>query len=145
MQEYKKSVEIRWADVDGNQHVTHSKYYELGAHCRMSFLYEHGITPELFKKELFGPILFREECTFRRELVAGEVVTVNFSLTKARKDGSRFSVYHEIKKADGTLAAVIHADLAWMDLIKRKLTVPPAIVVAMIEDSPKHEGFVMEE
>lgn len=145
MQEYKKSVEMRWADVDANQHVTHSKYYELGAHCRMSFLYEHGITPELLKKELFGPILFREECTFRRELVAGEIVTVNFALTKARKDGSRFSVYHEIKKADGTLAAVIHADLVWMDLMKRKLTVPPAIVAAMIEDSPKHEGFVMEE
>ncbi|MBX9784999.1 MAG: acyl-CoA thioesterase, partial [Chitinophagaceae bacterium] len=143
MNAYSKTFELRWSDVDANMHVMHSRYYELGAHCRMSFLYEHGITPELFKKELFGLILFREECTFRRELVAGEIVTVSFALTKARKNGSRFSVYHEIKKADGTVAAIMHADLAWMDLMKRKLTIPPSIVTAMIEDSPKVEGFVM--
>ncbi|MFN5136464.1 MAG: acyl-CoA thioesterase [Chitinophagaceae bacterium] len=145
MNTYLKTFELRWSDVDANMHVMHSRYYELGAHCRMSFLYEHGITPELFKNELFGPILFREECTFRRELVAGEIVTVNFALTKARKDGSRFSVYHEIKKADGTIAAVMHADLAWIDLMKRKLTMPPVIVIAMLEDSPKSLAFVWEE
>ena len=145
MSSYSKTFELRWSDVDANMHVMHSKYYELGAHCRMSFLYENGITPDLFKQYLFGPILFREECTFRRELVAGEVVTVTFQLTKARKDGSRFSVRHEVKKVDGTVAAIMHADLAWMDLMKRKLTVPPAIVTAMLEDSPKSEGFVWEE
>jgi acyl-CoA thioester hydrolase len=145
MNTYSKSFELRWSDVDANMHVMHSRYYELGAHCRMSFLYEHGITPELFKKEMFGPILFREECTFRRELVAGETVTVNFALSKARKDGSRFSVFHEIKKADGTVAAIMNADLAWMDLIKRKLTVPPAVVQLMIDDSPKLESFVWDE
>ncbi len=145
MNTYSKTFELRWSDVDANMHVMHSKYYELGAHCRMSFLYDNGITPELFKKELFGPILFREECIFRRELVAGEVVTVNFQLTKARKDGSRFSVYHEIIKADGTVAAVLYADLAWMDLMKRKLTIPPPVVAAMIANSPKVEGFVVEE
>jgi acyl-CoA thioester hydrolase len=145
MTPYLKTFELRWSDVDANMHVMHSKYYELGAHCRMSFLYEHGITPDLFKKELFGPILFREECVFKRELMPGEIVTVSFVLTKARKDGSRFSVVHEIIKTDGTVAAVLHADLAWLDLMKRKLTVPPAIVAAMIDDAPRHEGFVMEE
>lgn len=142
---YSKTFELRWSDVDANMHVMHSRYYELGAHCRMSFLKEKGITIEWMKEHKIGPILFREECVFKRELNAGEIVTVNFLLTKARKDGSRFSVYHEIKKADGTVAAVMHADLAWMDLMKRKLTVPPVIVRQMIEDSPKSEGFVIEE
>lgn len=145
MKDYSKTFELRWSDVDANMHVMHSRYYELGAHCRMSFLAEHGITPELFKQELFGPILFREECSFRRELVAGEIVTVNFLLTKARKDGSRFSVYHEIKKADGTVAAVMHADLAWMDLMKRKLIIPPAKTQYMLENSPKTDNFFWEE
>ncbi|HEX4957951.1 MAG TPA: acyl-CoA thioesterase [Lacibacter sp.] len=145
MATYSKTFELRWSDVDANMHVMHSTYYELGAHCRMSFFFEHGITTELLKKELLGPILFREECIFRRELNAGEKVTVDFLLTKARRDGSRFSVMHEVKKADGTVAAIMHADLAWMDLIKRKLTVPPAIAATMIEQAPKSELFVWEE
>jgi acyl-CoA thioester hydrolase len=145
MNTYSKNFELRWSDVDANMHVMHSRYYELGAHCRMTFLKEKGITIEWMKDHKIGPILFREECVFKRELNAGEIVTVNFLLTKARKDGSRFSVYHEIKKADGVVAAVMYADLAWMDLMKRKLTVPPVIVRHMIEDSPKCEGFVIEE
>jgi acyl-CoA thioester hydrolase len=145
MKAYVKTFELRWGDVDANMHVMHSKYYELGAHCRMSFMFEHGIDAELFEKEMFGPILFREECIFRRELHAGETVTVNLVVTKSRRDGSRWSVMHEVKKADGTVAAVMNADLAWMDLKLRKLASPPEVAAKMIEDAPKHQDFEYTE
>ena len=138
---YTKKFEFRWSDVDANQHVMHSKYYEAAAHCRMSFLKEKGITMELLKSLSIGPILFREECLFRRELYGGEIVQVSFELLKAKRDGSRFSSIHEFIKQDGTLAATLHADLAWIDTIKRKLTSPPAEVMKMMEDSPKHADF----
>lgn len=140
MNTYSKTFELRWADVDANQHVMHSKYYELGAHTRMSFLIEHGYTLELMKELKIGPILFREECIFRREINAGDVVTVDLLLTKCKRDGSRWSAKHELKKADGTLAAVIHADLAWMDTILRKLT-SPAIASSILEQMPKADEF----
>ena len=140
MNEYIKSVEIRWGDLDSNQHVTHSKYYELGAHTRMSFMLEHGCSLDKMNEFNFGPILFREECVFRRELNVGEVVQVNMKLTKARKDGSRWSVQHEIIKPEGTLAAVINADLAWIDLTERKLTVP-ALAAALVEAMPRSAEF----
>ncbi len=142
MNEYSKTFELRWSDVDANQHVMHSKYYELGAHCRMSLMFEYGINSEFFQKEMIGPILFREECIFKKELNAAEIVTVNLVVTKSRRDGSRWSVMHEIKKQDGTIAAVMYADLAWIDLIKRKLTIPPSIVTTMLEDAPKHGEFL---
>ncbi|MBI1782589.1 MAG: thioesterase, partial [Sphingobacteriales bacterium] len=44
--EYSKLVEVRWADLDPNFHVLHSKYYDFGAYIRMSYLTENGITPE---------------------------------------------------------------------------------------------------
>ncbi len=140
MNEYIKSVEIRWGDLDSNQHVTHTRYYELGAHTRMSFMLEHGCSLESMKESNFGPILFREECVFRSELNVGEVVQINMKLTKARKDGSRWSALHEIIKADGTVAAIINADLAWIDLTERKLTTP-ALAAALIADMPRAEGF----
>ncbi|MCE2756653.1 MAG: acyl-CoA thioesterase [Bacteroidota bacterium] len=139
---YLKAFEFRWSDVDANQHVMHSKYYEAAAHCRMSFLKEKGITMELLKSLSVGPILFREECSFRRELYGGEIVQVSFELLKAKRDGSRFSTIHEFTKSDGTLAATLHADLAWINTEKRKLTAPPAEVIKMMEDSPKHADFI---
>lgn len=145
MKEYTKEFELRWSDVDANLHVMHSKYYELGAHCRMSFMFDHGITADLFRKEMFGPILFREECIFKKELNAGEKVTVNLVVTKSKKDGSRWSVMHEVLKAGGVVAAIMHADLAWLDLTTRKLAKPPAVVAQMMEDAPKHTDFVFTE
>lgn len=118
MNEYSKTFELRWSDVDANQYVMHSKYYEPGAHCRMCFMFLHGVNSELFQKEMMGPILFREECIFKKELNAAEIVTVNLVVTTSRRDGSRWSVMHEIKKQDGTIAAVMYADLAWMDFKK---------------------------
>nr|WP_294904164.1 acyl-CoA thioesterase [uncultured Lacibacter sp.] len=144
MNAYSKIFELRWADVDANQHVMHSKYYELGAHTRMSFLIEHGYTTELMRELKIGPILFREECVFRRELHAGETVTVNLLLTKCRIDGSRWSARHELTKADGTLAAVINADLAWMDVIERKLAAPP-VAAELMTKMPKADDFVFED
>ena len=144
MNEYSKTFELRWADIDANQHVMHSKYYELGAHTRMSFLIEHGLTLELMNILKVGPILFREECIFRKEILAGEVVTVNVLLTKSRRDGSRWSVKHEIKKADGSVAAVMHADLAWMDILARKLTTP-AEAKKLVEAFPKAHDFVFTD
>jgi acyl-CoA thioester hydrolase len=145
MTEFVKSFELRWSDVDANLHVMHSRYYELGAHCRMSFMFAHGVNTDLFRKEMFGPILFREECVFKKELHAGETVTVTLVVTKSKKDGSRWSAMHEIKKQNGTVAAVMYADLAWMDLKLRKLASPPAIIAKMIQDAPKHQDFVFEE
>jgi acyl-CoA thioester hydrolase len=140
MIEYSKTFELRWADIDANQHVMHSKYYELGAHTRMSFIIEHGMTLELMNTLKVGLILFREECVFRKEILAGEVVLVNVLLTKSRKDGSRWSVKHEIKKADGSVAAVMHADLAWMDILDRKL-IAPAEAKKLVELFPKAHDF----
>lgn len=141
MNSYTKTFELRWSDVDANQHVMHSKYYELGAHTRMSFLLDNGYSPEQMRALKIGPILFREECIFRREIHAGEVVTVNMLLTKCRRDGSRWSARHELYKADGTLAAVMNADLAWMDVIARKLAVP-ALAAELISKIPKADDFV---
>ena len=141
MNTYSKTFELRWADVDANQHVMHSKYYELGAHTRMSFFITHGCTLDIMNELKIGPILFREECIFKKEINAGDIVTVNLLLTKCRRDGSRWSAKHEMKKADGTLAAVLYADLAWMDVMARKLTAP-AIAADIIEQMPKADDFV---
>ncbi|MBK8610518.1 MAG: acyl-CoA thioesterase [Chitinophagaceae bacterium] len=141
MQVYSKKIEIRWADLDPNFHVLHSKYYDFGAYCRMAFLTEHGITPALMAAENIGPIIFREECLFKREIKFGDTVTVFLKLSKCSEDGSRWSMVHELWTNTDTLAALITIDGAWMDTQLRKLIVPPEICYLGLNQIPKTENF----
>lgn len=142
METYVKTLEIRWADLDPNFHVLHSRYYDFGAYCRMCFLVEHGIDPPLMQLFNIGAVLFREECIFKKELKFGDELSVNLKLQKASHDFSRWSMVHEIFKNKEILAAIIHIDAAWIDTKIRKLALPPPQVEAVFNAAPKTEDFI---
>ncbi|CAN5515074.1 hypothetical protein BH10BAC2_BH10BAC2_41660 [soil metagenome] len=141
MRNYFKQVEVRWSDMDPNFHLRHSVYYDWGAYLRLSFLTEHGLTPLLMQQLHMGPILFREECVFKREIAFGDVVTINVALSKSRRDISRWSMVHEVWKNNDTLSAVITVDGAWLDTKIRKLAIPPANIQSVFESVPKTTNF----
>jgi acyl-CoA thioester hydrolase len=141
MDKYVKKIEIRWADLDPNFHVLHSKYYDYGAYCRMAFLTGHGVTAEWMQEQHIGPIIFREECFFKREIRFGDELEVYLKLSKCNEDGSRWSMLHELWINGDTLAALITIDGAWMDTEARKLAKPPAVCKAALEQIPKTEDF----
>lgn len=138
---FKRPVVLRWADLDPNGHVRHSVYYDFGAAIRVDFLNAAGITLKFMEAYHFGPILFREEAVFRRELKYGDPLWINLLVSKARRDGSRFSFRHEIAREDGTLCAVINVDGAWLDTQHRKLATPPDIAARMLENGPRSDDF----
>lgn len=141
MQQYSKKMEIRWADLDPNFHVLHSKYYDFGAYCRMSFLTEHGITAALMVAENIGPIIFREECLFKKEIRFGDTVEVFLKLDKCNNDASRWTMLHEIWINGNSLAALITIDGAWIDTRLRKLAKPPEAYKTGLLMIPKSENF----
>jgi acyl-CoA thioester hydrolase len=145
MESYSKQVEVRWSDLDPNFHLRHSVYYDWGAYLRLTFLNEHGLTPPVMHQYHFGPILFREECVFKREIIFADNVAVNLQLIKSRKDFSRLSIIHEIWKNADVLSAVVTVDVAWMDTKIRKLTVPPPVIHHAFEAIPKTGNFVWTE
>ncbi len=122
-----KQIEIRWSDLDPNFHLRHSVYYDFGAYCRLSFMNEHGLTPQVMLQHTMGPIIFREECLFKKEIKFGDAVKINLRAEKALPDFSRWTMVHEIFKNEDVLAAVVSVDGAWMDTQKRKLIVPPQL------------------
>jgi len=138
---FSKNVEVRWSDMDPNFHLRHSVYYDWGAYMRLTFLLEQGITPAVMQQLHFGPILFREECVFKREIAFGDKVSVNLFASKSRRDMSRWSMIHEIWKNNDTLSAVVTVDGAWIDTKIRKLATPPAMIQSVFEALPKTENF----
>lgn len=144
MPHFERKLHLRWSDMDPNFHMRHSVYYDFGAQLRMDFLISHGMTPEVMNKHHFGPVLFREEAVFRREIRYGDELVMNVLCTKMRKDYSRFAMRHEIKRGE-EVCAVINVEGAFIDTIKRKLTVPPEEGVKMIDSMPKSEDFKWED
>ena len=140
--EFSINIGVRWADLDPNFHMLHSKYYDYGATCRMEFLVKYGLTPQWMMKNQIGPILFKEQCQFRREVHFGDDISINLQIISAKKDFSRWSFRHQIFKNKDTLAAVIEVEGAWMDLVKRKLTIPPDMVTNTFSEIPMAEDFV---
>jgi acyl-CoA thioester hydrolase len=142
MTSYSKLVEIRWSDLDPNFHVRHSVYYDFGAYVRMSFLAEYGLPAAVLIQNQLGPILFREECIFKREILFHDSISINLVLKKCSPNYSRWTMQHEIIKNGEILAAVMTVDGAWIDATKRKLTVPTAVVTPTFEQLPRSEDFI---
>lgn len=141
MNEFIRTVQIRWSDLDPNFHLRHSVYYDWGAYCRIEFLNQYKLTAAVMKEIQIGPVLFREECIFRREIVSGDQVTIDLKLIKARKDYSRWSIQHQIIKGGNTLSAVLTVDGAWLSMKERKLSTPPQLVFDVFDAMPKDESF----
>jgi acyl-CoA thioester hydrolase len=141
MENFIQEVQVRWSDLDPNVHLRHSVYYDWGAFCRIAFLNEHQLSTELMQRLQIGPILFREECVFKREIRLGDKVTISLQVLKAKKDFSRWTIQHTVVKNADTAAAIITVEGAWLDTAKRKLTIPPAEVFGVFSQMPLDANF----
>jgi len=136
-----KEVQIRWSDLDPNFHLRHSVYYDWGALSRIEFLYANGLTAELMNKLHFGPILFREECVFKKEIRLGDRIRIGLKLLKGKRDYSRWTIQHDIIKDDDIVSAILTVDGAWLDTNKRKLATPPSQITEVFSKMPYGENF----
>jgi len=141
MESIMKEVQIRWSDLDPNFHLRHSVYYDWGALSRIEFLYANGLTAELMNKLHFGPILFREECVFKKEIRLGDRIRIGLKLLKGKRDYSRWTIQHDIIKGDDIVSAILTVDGAWLDTNKRKLATPPSQVTEVFSKMPYGENF----
>ncbi len=142
---FRSRLNLRWADIDANFHLRHSVYYDLGAQQRMDALTAEGISLAMMKEHHFGPVLFREECTFRREIKLEDEVWIDLQLRHLSRDHMRFSFQHLLSKADGTYCATLVIDGAWMDTRLRKLCAPPALACEGLDRIPRSPEFTWLE
>src|SRR5436190_22130857 len=141
MEKYSLPIQIRWADIDQNRHLRHSVYYDYGAMVRITFLSEMGLTAEKLEELKIGPIIFREEAIFKREINLADKIEMDVELTKATPDFSRWGIRHNITKKNGTIAAILNLDGAWIDIEKRKLALAPDLIQKIFRDFPKSSDF----
>jgi acyl-CoA thioester hydrolase len=135
-------IDVRWADLDPNGHVRHSVYYDWGAMVRLTFLERQGVGITWMTRHGIGPVLFREEAKFLRELRFGDRLQMDLRLGAASPDGRKWKMCHRILRG-AELAATLEVDGAWLDLRARKIAVPPVEMVRACEGMARTEDFVV--
>jgi len=137
-----KNLNLRWSDLDPNFHLRHSSYYDLAAQDRIEILHDYGITIEVMKAENVGPVLFKEQCEFKREIHLNSKIHIVTQLLKMKKDGSFWIIQHEFLSEENKLHALIIVEGSWINTIKRKLARPvPYSILEGLERFPKTGDF----
>ena len=107
---FEAQFSIRWADLDANRHVRNTIFSEFATHTRFRLLEANGFPQARFESLHFGPVMFREEIRYRRELVFGDEATVSVIAAGLSDDGSQWRVHQEVTRADGKQAAVLRSE-----------------------------------
>jgi acyl-CoA thioester hydrolase len=109
---------------------------------RIHFFKEVGFDTKKLRSFNIGPILFKEECTFIKELSLDDEVIINIQKGKMSENGAKWQLHHEIFNANGEKCAHISISGAWMDLTARKLTIPPAALIERMKQLESGMDYV---
>ncbi len=125
---YQKEFEVRWSDCDANNHMRHSAYADFCAHTRLGFMNQIGMNDKWLKEQRLGPVLFKEETEYFRELFMGEKVVVTLEPGEPTGSKKSIQVINTIYRENGELAAVHKAVFGWFDSEKRKVVELPSMI-----------------
>jgi acyl-CoA thioester hydrolase len=141
MNEYSRTYEIRWSDLDANGHVNYAAYIGAAGDLRYRFFTEHGFPPEKFMELGIGPVYTTIHAEFFREVLMGETITIIYALSGLSPSGARWKVHHQILKSNGKKAVSLEIEGAILNLSTRKPVLPSAELFQIFSLIPHTEDF----
>ena len=138
---FKKTIEVRWSDIDANQHVTHTAYASFSTHTRVAWMESADCSMTKLFGLGFSAVLLKEQTEYFREIFLGEVVTIELYFAGSSKDNSRWKFVHKIYSANKKLSAINTVYGAWIDIKTRRIASPPEYLLERIRDLPRTEDF----
>jgi acyl-CoA thioester hydrolase len=139
--EYSKTYEIRWSDLDANGHVNYAVYINAAGDVRYHFFGEHDFPPERFQQLGIGPTYTAIHAEFLREVRLGETITITFTLSGLSPQGGRWKVQHAILKSNGKKAVHLEVQGVILDLTARKPTLPSPELRQVFDLIPRAKDF----
>jgi acyl-CoA thioester hydrolase len=89
MNEYTKTYEIGWSDIDANGHVNYAAYIDAAGDLRYRFFIVQEFPPERFEQLVIGSIYTAINARFFRKVRMGETVTITYALSSLSPLGAR--------------------------------------------------------
>ena len=118
-------INIRWSDLDPNQHLANSAYMNFMSATRMVYMVKQGVTYGDLKKHGLGPVVLREEVHYFQEVFPGEPVFVSQEVSGVSEDGKFYSIRHNFYDKKGNNFARGQMMGTWIDMRSRKIVEPP--------------------
>ena len=141
MNDYSKTYEIRWSDLDANGHVNYAAYINAAGDVRYHFFWEHDFPPERFEEMGIGPVYTAIHAEFLREVRLGETVTITYTASGLSPHGGRWKVHHDILKSNGKKAVSLNVEGVILNLTTRKLTLPTPELLQVFNLIPRDKDF----
>ncbi|MEM7180206.1 MAG: thioesterase family protein [Spirochaetota bacterium] len=138
---YTKKFEVRWNDMDANNHLANSTYIQFMSHTRMSFFKENNLSLQDMNSYGLGPIVFYEHIYYFKETHMGDHVIVSLEVKGRNKDGRFILIEHNFYDEKGVNLANSEMLLSWINMETRKLAKVPPDLFAKIEAFPQSADF----
>ncbi len=132
---------VGWGDLDGNNHMANRAYLDHAADVRILLFARHGFPGARLATERIGPVIVRDELSYRRELRLSEEFTVDLQAMGLSEDGSRYLLQNTFLNGEGELAARVASEGVWFDLERRRPRPPPPDLDAIQRAMPRTEAF----
>lgn len=129
--------------MDFNAHMKNTAYLDKAADVRQMFLADNGFPVSEFLRLRIGLVVMKDEVEYFKEVRLQEVITVTYAIADHSLDGSRFLLRHEIFRSDGKLGARVTSTGGWLNLVERKLIVPPPALLSAMNALEKTSDFVV--
>ncbi|MFJ4683002.1 acyl-CoA thioesterase [Streptomyces sp. NPDC091377] len=133
-EEFSVPVTVRGYETDVQGHLNQAVYLNYAEHARWALLEAVGIRQSDLASAGVGPVVLETTIRYRRELLAGDEVTVTCAFVWG--GGKTFQVVQRIVKADGTVAAEVEGVGGLLDLKLRRLVADPGGRLKQLASAP---------
>ncbi|MFI7347297.1 acyl-CoA thioesterase [Streptomyces sp. NPDC049936] len=137
--EFTVLVGVRGYETDAQGHVNQSVYLQYAEHARWQHFQAAGITQAAILAAGTAPVVLELNVRFKKELRAGEEVTV--SCVFEWSDRSVYRARQTIRKADGTIAAELSGVGGVLDMSRRTLVTDPVAALRKLATDPAALGL----
>ena len=139
---YVKEYPVLWRDLDPNQHMRASAYFDYATTARVEALADLSLSMAILLKEGFGPVILKESIEYKREFHLNDILQVGVEVVRATVNKNRWVIRHNIyNKRTGKLSCIIHVDGGWIDIQERKLLKECPTLLNVFFDQLKAEDF----
>ena len=141
MENFYKTFEIRWNDLDVNRHLANISYMQYTVHTRMSFLIANGIDQHYLKSKNIGPVIIKEDFNYLKEIHGDTIAYCDIELLGHSEDFRFGQFSHSIYNQKKDISAYSIVTFTWIDLNSRKIITASPEILAMFKALKKSDQF----
>lgn len=133
---FQVTLTTRSYEMDSLGHVNNAVYLNYLEHCRMQWLYSHGITAVDFQRTKTYPVVVNININYKRELTDGQQITV--TVEEQTRSDRKVVFYQTIIDSAGTLYADAQVTVVWLNHQRQVIPLPVETFPDLFKES--HEA-----